>query len=123
MAFETDPRLIFIESYTLKTLKIKNDKWQKLLSQEDQKQLIVDFVEKNDHTNLVMILQSNGIPLPFHEFPDNLKAKAVYFVKKGKISLSKEKFRNELLYGDISNAPLEQLSAIVDEVCALCYRL
>ena len=116
MAFDSDARLSFIESYTLKTLKVKNDKWQKLLSQDEQKQIIVDFVEKGDNVNLLMVLQSNGIPLPFYEFPDNLKAKAVYFVKKGKTALGKETFRSQILYGDLSNSPLEQLSALVDEV-------
>lgn len=116
MSFDSDARLQLIESYTLKTLKVKNDKWQKLLSQDEQKQLIVDWVEKGDHMNLIMILQSNGIPLPFYEFPDMLKSKAVYFVKKEKVALSKEKFRSQIIYGDLSNSPLEQLSALVDEV-------
>ena len=116
MAFDTDARLQLIGSYTQKTLKIKNDKWAKLLSQDEQKQLIVDFCEKGDHVNLVMIVQPNGIPLPFYEFPSTLKGKAVYFVKKGKIPLSKGKFRSEMIYGDLSNSPLEQLSALVDEV-------
>ena len=117
MSFETDARLQFIEQYTLKTLKVKNDKWQKLLSQEEMKQMIVDFVEKGDQVNLVMILQTNGVPQPTYQFPGSLKSKAVYFVKKGKVALPKEKFRKELMYGDLSNAPLEQLSALVDEVC------
>ena len=122
MAFDSDPRLQFIESYTLKTLKVKNDKWQKLLSQDEMKQLIVDWVEKNDEANLIMILQSNGIPQPFYEFPENLKSKSVYFVKKSKSSLSKEKFRSEIIYGDLSNSPLEQLSALVDEVRSFYFR-
>jgi dynein heavy chain len=116
MAFDSDPRLQLIESYTQKTLKVKNDKWQKLLSQDEQKQLIVDWVEKGDNINLIMIVQPNGIPLPCYEFPATLKGKAVYFVKKGKIALSKSKFRSEIIYGDLSNSPLEQLSALVDEV-------
>lgn len=116
MAFDSDARLQFIESYTMKTLKIKNDKWQKLLSQDEQKQLIVDWVEKGDQLNLIMITQANGIPLPFYEFPDNLRAKSVYFVKKSKHSLSKDGFRSQIIYGDLSNSPLEQLSALVDEV-------
>ena len=118
MAFDSDPRLKFIESYTIKTLKVKNDKWQKLISQDEMKQQIVDWVEKGDEVNLIMIVQSNGIPQPFYQFPDNLKSKSVYFVKKNKTALSKDNFRSQIIYGDLSNSPLEQLSALVDEVCS-----
>ena len=114
--FDSDPRLQFIESYTQKTLKVKSDKWAKLLSMEELKQMIIDYVDKGDQRNLLMVVQSNGIPQPFYEFPGILKAKAVYFVKKGKIPLNKERFRSEIIYGDLSNSPLEQLSALVDEV-------
>ena len=78
--------------------------------------MIADFAEKNEQNNLIMYLLSNGVPQPSYDFPESLKSKAVYFVKKSKTALAKDGYRNQIIYGDLSSSPLEQLSALVDEV-------
>lgn len=40
---EEDPRLEFITSYLLKSLRLKSDKWQKLMGTEDNKVSIFYF--------------------------------------------------------------------------------
>ena len=41
-------RLQFIRDYTLKTLRLKNDKWSKLWASDEQRQFVINFVEKGD---------------------------------------------------------------------------
>ena len=44
------------------------------------------------------------------------KKKALYFIKRKEEAVSKEGIKTALIYGDLSYNPLEQLSALVDEV-------
>ncbi|MFN9945030.1 MAG: hypothetical protein ACK56I_36735, partial [bacterium] len=50
-------------------------------------------------------------------YPSVIKTKACYFAKKQKESISKDmNLKEALIYGDLSYSPLEQLSALLDEV-------
>lgn len=112
-----DARVEFMADYVLKTLRIKGDKWMKMYSLEENKMMFMDFFEKAD--NMVFIIQSagGGALSVAYDWPTTLRNKAVYFVRKGKELISKDaNLRNVLYYGDLSYAPLEQLSAFVDEV-------
>lgn len=115
-----DVRIEFQAEYALKSLNIKPDKISKLFSLEETKQLFIDFFDKADNRILV-IAQPSGALNALVEFPGKPRGKACYFVKKNKESLGKDaNLRNNLLYGDISYSPLEQLSAFVDEVSLPC---
>jgi dynein heavy chain len=43
---ERDPRLVYLGRYVQKTLKLKPEKWNRLLSIEEQKTTIMDFLNK-----------------------------------------------------------------------------
>lgn len=112
-----DTRVEFIADYVIKTLKIKPDKWSKMYSVEETKQMFLDFFEKQDIPCLIVTATAAGGLNTQFEWPNNPKAKACYFVKKGREAIQKEtNFRNAFLYGDMSYQPLDQLSAFVDEV-------
>lgn len=111
-----DTRVEFIADYVIKTLKIKPDRFQKMYSTEETRQLFMDFFEKPDVPSLV-IAQPGGTLTATYEWPNKPKAKAVYFVKTAREAINKEtNLRTALMYGDLSYAPLDQLSAFVDEV-------
>ena len=113
-----DSRVEFMAGYLMKTLKLKNDKWHKMYGVEDNKILIQEFVEKADQQMLVFILNPSGALTVQYTYPTASKTKAVYFVKKNKEGLTKDlKLSDALIYGDLSYSPLDQLSAILDEVC------
>lgn len=115
-----DTRVEFIADYVIKTLKIKPDKWSKMYSVEDTRQMFMDFFEKQDVPCLIVTATAAGGLNTQFEWPNNPKAKACYFVKKGRDAIQKEtNFRNAYLYGDMSYQPLDQLSAFVDEVIIL----
>ena len=111
-----DKRYDFICEYVLQTLKLKNDKWQKCIGIEDNKVLMQEFFDKSDIPVLVISSSSAGALTPTYEFPTSAKTKAVYFIKKSKENITPDGIKGQLFYGDISYAPLDQLSSLVDEV-------
>jgi len=112
-----DARIDYIAEYVLKTFKLKPDKWSKLINNEENKQMFIDFFEKQDNSQLIITLNNAGALIPTFGFPATSKNKSVYFLKKDKReAIGKDNFKAALAYGDISAAPLEQLSALVDEI-------
>ena len=112
-----DSRIEFMAVYLLKTLKLKNDKWMKMFATEDNKVIINDFLEKTDLTLIVFFLNTSGVLTVQYQYPTQIKSKVAYFAKKNKESIQKEmNIKDVLIYGDLSPAPLDQLSAILDEV-------
>lgn len=111
-----DSRVEFMADYVIKTLKIKPDKFQKMYSVEDTRQMFMDFFEKQD-VPAIIIAQPGGSLITTFEWPTKPKAKACYFVKTAREGINKDtNLRTSLMYGDLSYAPLDQLSAFVDEV-------
>lgn len=112
-----DTRVEFIADYVLKTLKIKPDKWTKMYGLEENKLYFMEFFEKPEiHSIIVIATAAGGLNVQY-EWPTNPKAKACYFVRRTREPIQKDTvLRNSLLYGDLSQSPLDQLSAFVDEV-------
>lgn len=111
-----DRRLYFIADYVLRTLKLKEDKWQKFLSSEDNRQVLQDFVEKAERGTLVVSVTAAGLLQAAAAFTASFKSKAVYFVKRSKAALSPGCMKDTLVYGDLSVAPLDQFTGFIEEV-------
>lgn len=112
-----DSRVEFMAVYLLKTLKLKPDKWTKMYALEENKILIQDFLDKSDQSLIVFLLNAAQALVVTYAYPNQLKAKACYFSKKSKESIPKDvSIKDALVYGDLSYSPLDQLSAILDEV-------
>lgn len=112
-----DSRIEFIAAYILKTFKIKLEKWMKMYVVEESKNMILEFVEKNEQNLLVFYMSLSGSLVVAFEYPNQIKTKACFFAKKSKEAISKEfNLREFLVYGDLSYAPVDQLSSILDEV-------
>ena len=111
-----DPRVEFMANYILKTLKIKSDKWNKMYVIDENKTMILEFVEKAEQNLLVFNMTPAGALTVSYEYPNQFKTKAIYFAKKNKENITKDSMKDAVLYGDLSIAPVDQLSAILDEV-------
>lgn len=111
-----DRRLDFIADYVLRTLRLKQDKWQKCVSSEDNRQVLQEFLDKAEQRTLVVSVTAAGLLQPAAAFTAASKNKAVYFVKRHKAALSPGSMKENLVYGDLSCAPLDQFSALVEEV-------
>lgn len=116
-----DARIEFTADYVLKSLNINPDKFANLHSSEETRQLLLNFFDKAEN-NILVFSQPSGALHANNNFPGKPKGKGCYFVKKSKESCAKDaNLRSSLLYGDLSSAPLEQLSAFVDEVAYFSY--
>ncbi|XP_018428848.1 PREDICTED: dynein beta chain, ciliary-like [Nanorana parkeri] len=114
----SDKRLQFIEEYVLRALRLKPDRWQKCVSAEENVAALRQFLDKAECPALVVSLNAAGLLVPALAFPAAIKNKAVYFVKKSPGALSAELIRSSLTFGNLSYSPLDQLSALVEEVVA-----
>ncbi|KAM3592376.1 uncharacterized protein V6R79_017533 [Siganus canaliculatus] len=113
-----DARLDFIAEYVLKTLKLKEDKWQKCVSSEDNVLVLQEFLDLSEQTTLVVSVSVSGLLQPTADFTVASKQKAVYFVKQSRTALTAQSMKEHLVYGDLSSAPLDQFSALVEEILA-----
>ncbi|XP_072155544.1 dynein beta chain, ciliary isoform X1 [Bemisia tabaci] len=111
-----DPRLDYLSSYVQKTLKMKSEKWARMLTFEEFRNVVFDFLDKPE-VNVLIISQNIAAQLiPANSFPVNLKTKGAYFVKKSKTVVPKEDIQQYLIFGDMASKPIEQLASLVDEV-------
>lgn len=118
MTITPDVRLEYLEGVALILLKFKPDRWDKMLGAEENLALFTEFFEKPDVSVLVLTLSPAGAVVPCLGFPASLKSKGVYFIKKLPESIRKDNYKDSLVYGDISPAPVDQLISIVEEVGA-----
>lgn len=78
---QVDNRIDFLGNYVQKTLKLKPEKWTRMLAGEENKAVVKKFLERPHPTLLVIVLTqtaqliaANGFPLP------QLKNKGELFV-------------------------------------------
>ena len=98
-------RLDFIQDYTLKSLRLKQDKWNKLVVSDEQRGYILSFIEKGqvpgvdsvlselplDLPQELIISQNIGGQLQVHtDWPSPLRNKGVFFVKRHDSPLPEE---------------------------------
>lgn len=110
-----DSRLDFICDYVLKSLKVKQDKWEKLLSSEDNRQVLQDFLDRLENRTLVVSVTAAGLLQPSPAFPASGN-KAVYFLKRSGAWLSPDTLEARPVCGELLPALLDQLSALLQEV-------
>lgn len=115
-----DHRLDFLADCVLRTLKVKRDQWQKLVSGEDELRLLRGFLDGAEPRSLLLWLTAAGLMRPATRFEaaDSLRDRAVYFVKRRAAALGPRPMTESLVCGQLSGEPLEQLSALVEEVRA-----
>ena len=112
-----DSRVEFIAMFLLKSFKMKSDKWIKMYSIDDNKNLINDFLEGISTKAIISYTNVAGAIIIQSDFPPQLKSKTVYFIKKKIEPISKNgQFVNDIIYGDLSQSPIDQIAAILDGV-------
>lgn len=94
-----DPRYDFIGSYVVKSLKLKPEKWMRVLSIEEHRTTLRDFLDKPYPILLVVVLTHAAQLVPVVSFPCYLKNKAVYFVKKKPDVVPKERCAEMVIFG------------------------
>ncbi|KAI8812367.1 dynein heavy chain and region D6 of dynein motor-domain-containing protein [Cladochytrium replicatum] len=111
-----DPRVGWFEDRICNALKIKNDKWKKLILVQEYLEIIVKFLDLSENNTITFYLNQKEELVPAISFPPSLKRKAVYFLKVHVGSEVKERLEQELVMGDLSANPLDFLSTMLDEI-------
>jgi len=67
---------------------------------------------------MILIVQLNpaGALVPFLEIPAIRTTKASYFIKRYRIAITKQNYRDVLIPGDMAPKPIEEFSILVEEV-------
>jgi hypothetical protein len=74
-------------------------------------------MQRPDIQLLVLAGTSSGLLQPMHSFPSaSSRSKSCYFIKKAAEPVTKENFRNVLIFGDIGTKPVDELAVLVQEV-------
>ncbi|XP_034427399.1 dynein heavy chain 9, axonemal [Hippoglossus hippoglossus] len=108
-----DRRLVFIADFVLKSLKVKQDKWQKCVSIEENHQVLQDFLDRAERRSLFVCLTAGGtLQSATCLSSSSPGTKAVYFMKRENTALTVETMREKLNCGHMPSNPLDLLSAI-----------
>ncbi|KAJ8921306.1 hypothetical protein NQ315_013780 [Exocentrus adspersus] len=114
---QVDRRMEFLGTFVQKTLKLKPEKWSRMMTTEENKGVVMKFLERPSPMLLVIVLThtaqlvaSNGFPLI------QLKTKGVYFVKKQAVPVAKATPSESVISGDLSAKIIDQLASLVDEI-------
>ena len=51
----SEPRLDFIQDFTLKSMRCKQDKWQRMIVSDDVRRFVLDFIEWIRHDKISYI--------------------------------------------------------------------
>nr|NP_001262793.1 dynein heavy chain at 93AB, isoform C [Drosophila melanogaster]AGB96173.1 dynein heavy chain at 93AB, isoform C [Drosophila melanogaster] len=112
-----DPRLELMGSFVIKSLKLKPEKWTRVVTVEEHKGIIKEFLDRNTPVVLIIILTPAAQLVPSTTFPlSQLKSKGVYFIKRYALPIPREDCGNFIIYGDLATRTIDQLSALVEEV-------
>lgn len=88
-----DPCAAFVGSYVLKTMRLKEEKWQKLMGNEEFKVIVMEWVKRAHVRKLIVTLNNAGALIPTQFFPTAGKGKRCYFVKIKETVLNIENIR------------------------------
>ncbi|XP_045482107.1 dynein beta chain, ciliary [Harmonia axyridis] len=114
---QVDHRMDFLGSFVQKTLKLKPEKWTRMMSTEEHKAVVMKFLERPFPITLIVVLTPAAQLVAFNSFPlPQLKNKGVYFVKKAVVAVSKAAPGETIVAGDLSCKVIDQLASLVDEI-------
>ncbi|ERL93730.1 hypothetical protein D910_11016 [Dendroctonus ponderosae] len=111
-----DERLEFLLNYLTKSYKLKQEKWNKMIGVDENRKMILKFLDDPNQKMLLITIPSTGLLTPFTSFNAQIKQKFTYFIRKKPDAVTMENFRSVLTFGDMSGKPIEDLSVLVEGV-------
>ncbi|XP_026835009.1 dynein beta chain, ciliary isoform X2 [Drosophila erecta] len=112
-----DNRPEFFWNYLTKTMRLKLDKWTKMISTNEFRDVVIDFLNNPIKKRIIFTINSGGQLYPSYSFPVKPRSKVAYFIRYlTPLHLTEENMLNSLLIGDLLPNPLANLSILCDEV-------
>ncbi|XP_076381798.1 dynein axonemal heavy chain 17-like [Megalopta genalis] len=112
---EEDERFDYIYNYLTLSRKLKADKWLKMLSNIDFKDLISKFFGTPTEMILVLQVTPAGLLTPYLEITQS-KRKLTYFLKRKPQLVTEDNYKDLLIPGDMAPNPIEELAVLVEDV-------
>ena len=128
-------RIEFIREYTLTSMRLKVDKWNKIIISDEQRSYLLAFVDKPEPQTMVIsqniaghlqVLFCSEIVIIYQmvhkkihtDWPSPMRNKGVFFVKKEKKGMPAENFdfAEHMAVGDVYPNVLDYLCLWVEEV-------
>ncbi|GAB0093903.1 hypothetical protein DMENIID0001_090950 [Sergentomyia squamirostris] len=107
----------FLSSYLIKTLRLKIDKWHKLMTTDDTRTVVIQWLSKPNERLLLITVNQLGYFQPMLKISPTIKSKTCYFIRKTvPCSLTNENYRDNIIFGDTSSRSIEDLAVLVEEV-------
>ncbi|XP_023292211.2 dynein beta chain, ciliary [Lucilia cuprina] len=114
---KVDERLEFLWNYIMKTMRLKQEKWTKMLATSEYKEIVNEFLNESYQEQLIFTLNSAALLVPSFNFPEKPISKMVFFVRhEVPTTLTVENMPNALMIGDLLPNVLENLSVLCDDV-------
>ncbi|KAK0086060.1 hypothetical protein PV325_003945 [Microctonus aethiopoides] len=117
----TDHRLEYLGSCIQKSLKLKPEKWGRLLLTEEYRNAVLDFLDNPTPAALFVVLTPNAQLIASCSFPIPCqRTKGTYAVKVQMAPVPKdiEACSSMLIIGDLSNRVVDELATLVDNIFA-----
>ncbi|XP_018562388.1 dynein beta chain, ciliary-like [Anoplophora glabripennis] len=111
-----DERLEFILSYLTKSYRLKQEKWNKMISLEENKKMILNFLNNPNEKMLIMTIPTTGLLTPMTQFSAAIKQKYTYFIRRVPQAVTMQNFRTVLSFGDMGGRPVEELAVLMEGV-------
>ncbi|CAD1473270.1 unnamed protein product, partial [Heterotrigona itama] len=111
---EEDQRLEYMFNYLMLSRKLKADKWTKMLSTADFKDVITKFFGTASEMVLVLQLTPAGLLVPYLEITQS-KRKQTYFLKREPQMVTEHNYKDLLIPGDMAPNPIEELAVLVED--------
>ncbi|XP_073817376.1 dynein beta chain, ciliary-like [Musca autumnalis] len=112
-----DERPEFLWNYIMKTMRLKQEKWNKMISTNEYKEIINGFLNEPYQERIIFTLNAASLLVPSYNFPEKPLSKMVYFVRNEIPStLTVGNMNESLMIGDLLPNVLENLSVICDDV-------
>ncbi|XP_051791984.1 LOW QUALITY PROTEIN: dynein axonemal heavy chain 11 [Erpetoichthys calabaricus] len=115
-SFMDDERVRFVGSRLCQCLKVREDRWEKYITVEENQKVLSDFLEKDCYDRLFFYVSPAGTLTAAEEMLYNLKSKAVYVTKQNAEVILADNYKKALVFGELSALPLEQVTNAIEKV-------
>ncbi|XP_078083834.1 dynein axonemal heavy chain 11 [Mustelus asterias] len=111
-----DEGIDFIKEQAFKSLKVKSERWNRFIAVDENKKLLLDFLDQRQHGKLLLFTGAGGALHADAQLSFPPKSKMLYIIKNCTGKLSSNDQKDELMLGEILQHPVEHLTVLINEV-------
>jgi dynein heavy chain, axonemal len=112
-----DKRMEWMREQILEAAKVREDRFARMVNNEDYRRLFTAFLDGKERMLCVFLNNKEDLVASLQP-PGSIKKKGIFFFRKGAAAnpISTDKFRDEIQFGDLSSAPLDFTTVLLDDI-------